>query len=756
MAKSLRKYVVVKGIVQGVGFRPFVYRIAAENNLKGWVKNTSEGVFIDIEGVEKDIKSFLHKLSVEAPPLSKINDISIEDREIKNYTKFSIEKSHDNKNTITLISPDIATCSDCEREIKDNKDRRYKYPFTNCTNCGPRFSIIKKLPYDRPMTTMNEFKMCPECNSEYENPIDRRFHAQPNACGSCGPKVWLSDREGNEIFTENPINKVKELIVNGKIIGIKGLGGFHLACNGEDEKVIDILRERKRRPAKPFALMMRDIQTIKQYCCVSKEEESILEGIRRPILLLDKKKDILPENTAPNNNTLGVMLPYTPLHHLLFDDNIKVLIMTSANISGLPIVYKNEEALEKLNDIVDYFLLHDREIHLPVDDSVSRVILDKERLIRRSRGYAPLPVVIEGIKETFAYGSHLKNTFCISKENFAFLSQHMGEMDNLEAFNNYEFTVKHFKNLYNIKPKLIAYDMHPDFILSNSAVQEQARKFPIQHHHAHIASCMAENKINKKVIGIAFDGTGLGTDNKIWGGEFLVCDYTDFKRVGHLNYVKMPGGDAAVKETWRMGISYLFKALKDNIDTNIFSSIPNKNIKTILSMIVNDLNSIETSSVGRFFDAISALLGFKTKITYEGEAAIHLEAISDINEGGIYSYSIDEVNETYVLNTDNIIKDIIKDIENNIGKRIIAKKFHNTVIDFSVNMSKLIRNKFDINAVALSGGVFQNELILKGLYKKLSDNGFEVYIHSEIPCNDGGIALGQLIIANYQAKIEEE
>lgn len=756
MKDICRKYVVVTGIVQGVGFRPFVYNAAMDNELKGWVKNTSEGVYIDLEGTPNSIELFLHTLRNEAPPLSKINNIAIEHREVRNYKEFSIEKSDDNDRVITLISPDVATCKECEMEIMNSKDRRFHYPFTNCTNCGPRFSIIKKLPYDRPMTTMEKFNMCPYCNEEYENPRDRRFHAQPNACESCGPRVYLTDRYGNEITTQDPIEEIKNLIKEGKIIAIKGLGGLHIACDGKNEETIKLLRERKSRPSKPFALMMKDIDTVKQYCLVNEIEENTLKGIKRPILLLDVKDNILPFSIAPNNNRLGVMLPYTPLHHLLFDDNIDVLVMTSANVSGLPIVYKNEEAVEKLGDIVDYFLLNNRGIHVPVDDSVARVILGEERIIRRSRGYAPMPIIINDIKETLAYGSHLKNTFCISKEQFAFLSQHMGDMDNLEAYRNYEYNVKHFKNLYNIKPEIIAYDMHPDLLLSNFAKKDEGKKIQVQHHHAHIVSCMIENEITEKVIGIAFDGTGFGTDGKIWGGEFLVCDYEDFERAGHLNYVKMAGGDSAVKEPWKMALGYLFKTYRDEVNTSIFTSIHEKNIKIILTMLKNNINSIETSSMGRFFDAVSALINLKMKVSFGGEAAINLEAISCDRERGIYNYEIDFVNETYVVNTDNIIKNIVEDIEKNIDKSIIGKRFHNTVIAFTLEMTKLIRSKHKINSVALSGGVFQNEILLKGLYEKLIENNFKVYIHKDIPCNDGGISIGQLVIANYKEKNMEE
>ncbi|CAH2213307.1 carbamoyltransferase HypF [Tepidibacter aestuarii] len=752
MNKIIRKYVWVKGIVQGVGFRPFVYNIAVNNNLNGWVKNTSEGVYIDIEGKEENIDIFLDELKYKAPPLSKINEIIIEDRCIKNYDDFSIQKSHDNENAITLISPDVATCKDCEREIKNNKDKRYKYPFTNCTNCGPRFSIIKKLPYDRPMTTMNDFNMCDECENEYQNPMDRRFHAQPNACPKCGPEVWITDKNGNKIETKDSVKKTISLLKEGKIIAIKGLGGFHLACDASNEEAIKTLRNRKLRPSKPFALMMHNIDTVKEYCYVNKTEESILNGIKRPILLLDKKNNILPEDIAPNNNKLGVMLPYTPLHHLLFDEELKSLVMTSANVSGLPIVYKNDDAINKLNDVVDYFLLHNREINIPVDDSVTKVVLNKETLIRRSRGYAPVPINVDNIKETLACGSHLKNTFCISKGEFAFISQHIGDMDNLETYENFERNINHFKDIYSIKPEIISYGMHPDFLSVEFAKNQEGKKVPVQHHHAHIASCMIDNNIDKEVIGLAFDGMGIGTDGKVWGGEFLICDYKNFKRVGHLNYVKMPGGDKAVKEPWRMAVSFLYKTHEGNMDEYILKNVPNNNIRNIITMIKNDLNSPETSSMGRLFDAVSALTGLKRQITYEGEAAINLESIADKEEKGTYNYDIDYINDTYIVNTDNIIKNILSDIHNNICTSIISKRFHNTVISFSVDMCKIIREKSGINSVALSGGVFQNEIILKGIYSELLNNGFEVYTHGEIPCNDGGISIGQLVIANHKTK----
>lgn len=756
MKKLLRKYVIVKGIVQGIGFRPFVYNSAIKNNLAGLVKNTSEGVCIDIEGEEKHINAFLEELNNNAPILSKIEEICVQDRSLQYYKKFIIDRSCKDAYTTTFISPDVAICKDCEKEIKDLNNRRYEYPFTNCTSCGPRFSIIKKLPYDRSMTTMEAFKMCSDCSEEYESPTDRRFHAQPNACNRCGPKAWLTDKYGNFVEGMEPIKKARFLIKEGNIIAIKGIGGFHFVCDGKNKEIIQLLRNRKGRPSKPFALMMKDIETIKSYCCVDDLEERILTGIRRPILLLDKKNNKLPNNIAFNNNKLGVMFPYTPLHHLLFDEELTVLIMTSANVSGLPIIYKNDEALESLKDVVDYFLLHDREIHVPVDDSVSRVVLGKESVIRRSRGYAPLPIRVEDITETLACGANLKNSFCISKKQFAFLSQHIGDLENLETYKSLENNIKHFKSIYDIKPKLIAHDLHPNFLSTDFAQKEEGVKIPVQHHHAHVVSCMVENKINTKVIGVAFDGTGYGTDGKIWGGEFLICDYANFERVGHLKYVKMPGGDAAIKEPWRMAFSYLDHTYGDEFDINIVHDVSEKNIKNIITMLKQNINCPETSSMGRLFDAVSALLGMKKKITYEGEAAIELEALADSNDEGLYRYDIDTSSEVNIVNTDYIIKDIIKDIKNQVSTNIIAKRFHNTVVAFSIEICKLIRSKYNINSVVLSGGVFQNEILLKGLYKGLMKEKFEVYTHGEIPCNDGGIAVGQLMIANYKYKNREE
>lgn len=749
--RKVRKYIVVKGIVQGVGFRPFVYKIATHNNLNGWVNNTSKGVFIDVEGLKPNIDNFIYDLQHKSPPLSQINGIFIEDREVLDYIDFEIRHSQEDDDAITLISPDFATCDDCIKDINDKKNRRYRYPFTNCTNCGPRFSIIKKLPYDRPVTTMGEFEMCDKCVAEYKDPLDRRFHAQPNACSKCGPQVELVDKHKNKIKCEDAIEKAVSLIKEGNILAIKGLGGFHLACDAKNEDAIANLRKRKVRPTKPLALMMKDIDTVKKYCHVSKKEEQILLSNKRPILLLNKKEDYLPSNIALNNNKLGIMLPYTPLHNLLLED-LDVLVMTSANVSGIPMIYENNEAIEKLNNIVDYLLIHNRDIYIPVDDSVSTVVLEEERAIRNSRGYAPISMTLDNINDTLACGSHLKNTFAISKKENIFISQYIGDMENLETYNNFENNVSHLKEIYNINPNVIAYDMHPNYWCNEFVSNQKAIKIPVQHHHAHIVSCMVENNVNDTVIGIAFDGTGYGTDGNIWGGEFMVCDYKNFIREGHLNYVHIPGGDSAVKEPWKMAVSYMYHTYNDELHNHLPCSLIDKNIKPLISIIKNNINSPLCSSMGRLFDAVSALLGYKDKITFEGEAAILLESIADINEDKSYNYYIDHIEENYIIDTTKLIKGIINDLECNVDKRKISMKFHNTIIEISVNMSNLLSKKYNIKKVALSGGVFHNEILLKGIYGKLTNQGFEVLTHKLVPTNDSGISLGQLVIANNNIK----
>ncbi|KKY02162.1 hypothetical protein VN21_04715 [Paraclostridium benzoelyticum] len=756
------KKILVKGIVQGVGFRPFVYNLALENNLNGNVKNTCDGVSINIEGKKESINIFLYNLKKRHPKLAKIEEVTIESKEIKNYENFEIINSDVDENGITVISPDIAICNDCIEDINNPNDkRRYKYPFANCTNCGPRFSIIKKLPYDRNNTSMKNFEMCKPCYEEYQNPTDRRFHAQPTCCKECGPNLYLLDSSGREIIlkgnlknqTEMIIKKSKDLLKDGKIMAIKGIGGFHLVCNARDSKAIDTLRKRKNRKTKPLAIMMRDIGVVNKYCKINNKEKEILLGDKKPILILNKKSNNLPNNISYQNHTLGVMLPYTPLHILLFDNDLDILIMTSANISGLPITYKNADVLNSLKNIADYFLLHDRDINIPIDDSIVKVIMHEERVIRAGRGYSPMTFK-KNTTNILALGSEFKNTFTISKDSHIFMSQYMGNMNSIQALDNYKMNVNHLKQLYDIKINRIVYDKHPNFWHKDYINEFRCEKIGVYHHHAHIASCMFENNIEDKVIGIAFDGSGYGEDKNIWGGEFLICDYKTFKRVGHLKYMQMPGGDNATKEPWKMAISLINQLDLKDFNFNILNNMKDKDYKFILSMLNNNINCTLTSSMGRLFDGISAILGFTNKITFEGEACIELENLAkqSIYTKEYYKFEIHCINQIFVINTDSIINGILQDMQKHVSKSVISMKFHNTVTEFSYIICTKLRELYNINKVALSGGVFQNDIILANLYKKLRAQKFEVLTHKLLPCNDSSISIGQLIVANNRGE----
>lgn len=754
----IRKYIFVNGLVQGVGFRPFVYKIALENNLKGFIRNSSIGVTMDVEGDKKSIDDFIDALKKRGPEMLNIEEIIIEDRPIVNYRTFEIEKSIHEDQGITFISPDLGICKECQEEIKDKKNNRYGYPFTNCTNCGPRYSIIKALPYDREATTMSSFKICRLCNEEYNSLSSRRFYAQPNCCPSCGPKLKLVDKLGNIVDTQEPIKETVKLIKEGKILSIKGIGGFHLVCNGKNQESIELLRRKKHRKTKSFALMMKDVETIKKYCILSIEEEKVLSSNKRPIVILNKLKDILPDNIAPDNLTLGVMLPYTPVQYLLFEDDLDVLIMTSANLNGMPIIYDNKEAIDKLVSIVDYHLMNNRDIYTSVDDSVSRVILGSERVIRRGRGYSPTYLKGEYFKESLSLGSHLKNSFCFCKDGNMILSQYIGDLDNMETLNRYDRVMETLRNIHNINPELVAYDFHPNVFSKDYLNKFKGKKIGVYHHHAHIASVLFENREKGRVIGVAYDGSGYGDDGTIWGGEFLLSNCRDFKRVGHLNLVAMPGGDRAARDPLRMTISYLYNIYKDSLEDKIqeLGGILNYNqdsyfkVKTnmYIEMMKKEINSPKTSSMGRFFDAVAYLLGFNKKITFEGEAALYLENICTLGERGSYEFDIDVINGKYIINTDKILIGIIKELKDKISKRVISMSFHNTIIKFTVDLCVKISEDYGIKKVALSGGVFQNKILLEGIYNSLKKKGFIVYINRKIPCNDGGISVGQLVIAN--------
>lgn len=745
-------------MVQGVGFRPFVYQLAARHSLTGWVCNTSGDVRIEVEGDEESLNKFLVDLEREAPPLAHIEGIAADFYPAQGYSCFEIRHSIVEEAEYQLISPDIATCNACLSELFSRTDRRYHYPFTNCTNCGPRFTIIEDIPYDRPKTTMNPFKMCPQCQREYDDPLDRRFHAQPNACPQCGPHLELVTAKGRVIPSSDVIASASELLTSGQILAIKGLGGFHLACDATSERAVLTLRERKRRPDKPMAVMLSTLDEIKKHCQVSTEEERLLTSPHCPIVLLRRKAESsVATAVAPGLKYLGVMLAYTPLHHLLLRETGLPLVMTSGNLSEEPIAKDNDEAMRRLQDIADYFLLHNRGIYARYDDSVS-MVERAPQLIRRARGYAPFPIHLPfKSKQVLGCGAELKNTFCLTKDEYAFLGQHIGDMENLETLEHYQATVELYKKLFRLQPEIVACDMHPDYLATKYAQQiaesSDITLVPVQHHHAHIVSCLAENQVQEPAIGVAFDGTGYGSDGAIWGGEFLIADFKGFERMGHLEYVPMPGGDAAVERPYRMAISYLYTLLGEGIlDRNLpfLSKVDKIEIEVIKKQIQRGINSPLTSSCGRLFDAVSALIGLRARVNYEAQAAIELEmaAPDEIDSIESYPFSIVEEGGARVVRLGELFSGIILDVERQLPVAKISVKFHNTLARMATQMCELLVRETGITKVALSGGVFQNRLLLRMTTALLAKAGFTVLTHSEVPCNDGGISLGQAVIAN--------
>ena len=752
-----------RGIVQGVGFRPFVYQLATKYSLKGWVCNTSEDVKIEVQGESKDLKRFLSELQDNAPPLAHIESITVTYHPPADYTSFKIRHSIAEEGKYQLVSPDIATCPACLREIFSPEDRRYHYPFTNCTNCGPRFTIIEDVPYDRPKTTMRSFQMCPDCQAEYDNPLDRRFHAQPNACPKCGPRLELLDAKGNRVETSDAIAAASQLLRDGKILAIKGLGGFLLACDATSEKAVELLRQRKRRPFKPLAIMVADMEEAKRHCYISEAEEKMLTSPQSPIMLMWwKPESTVCQAVAPNLKYLGVMHPYTPLHHLLLREVGLPLVITSGNISEEPIAKDNDEAIRRLSGIADYFLVHNRDIYARYDDSVTVIERGEVQLTRRARSYAPYPIHLPfTAKQVLGCGAEEKNTFCLTKDSYAFISQHIGDMKNLETLEHFQDTLALYKKLFRIEPEIIAYDLHPEYLSTKYALElgsqfSHLKLVPVQHHHAHIVSCMADNKVDTQVIGVALDGTGYGSDGHIWGGEFLVADYRSFKRVGHLEYLPLPGGATAIKRPYRTAIGYLLKLLgEDSLTPKLafLKQVDPVEIELIKRQIQTGLNSPLNSSLGRLFDAVSALLGVRGEIDYEGQAAVELEmaAYDDCDKVGNkgYPYSIIEHDGTNIIQLKELLSAIVKDLYQGAPKATISAKFHNTVAQMICEMCQLIAKKAGINQVAFSGGVFQNRLLLGKAAVLLESAGFSVLTHKQVPCNDGGISLGQAVIANF-------
>ena len=748
----------VKGIVQGVGFRPFVYHLAKRYGLLGYVCNNTSGVSIEIEGQKSKINEFIEKIKTAPPPQAVIFEITSSDIEPVGYDDFVIRPSDDQKEKFVPISPEIATCNHCLAELFDPSDRRYRYPFINCTNCGPRFTIVKDIPYDRKFTTMAPFKMCRICQKEYDDPDNRRFHAQPNACPVCGPGLTLLNDKLGKIDVPDVISEVCRLLKDGNIIAIKGIGGYHLACDALNPDAVFKLRSRKYREYKPFAIMVKDVEAAKRLCYVNEEEEKVLTGSIRPIVLLRKRPGCsVAKDVAPHQKYHGVMLPYTPLHHLIVEESGLVLVMTSGNMSSEPIVYHDEQAFGRLKDIADFYCIHNREIHIRTDDSVIRVWRGNEIVFRRARGFAPFPLVlnVKFHENVLACGAELKNSFCLGKDNFAFMSHHIGDLENLETLTSYEEGIEHLQRIFNISPTLVAYDLHPDYLATKYALAlEDIPKIGVQHHHAHIVSCMVENGIEGEVIGVSFDGTGYGTDGTIWGGEFLICDYSGFKRAGHLEYTPLPGGEKAIKEPWRMTASFLYKIYHDkmlDLDIDFVKKLDWKKWSTIQKMIDKGINSPLTSSAGRLFDAVSALVGIRNEIYYEGQAAIELEMAAATNER-IYPFDLKEGEDKIVVLIGPIIKGIVSDLERGVGVESISSGFHNTVAEIILKVCFKLKKISGLERVALSGGVFQNSLLLERTYVLLTQNGFNVYTHQKVPPNDGGIALGQAVVANEQTK----
>ena len=745
------KHISVRGVVQGVGFRPFIYRLAGEHGLKGWVINTSSAVEIEVEGADAEIEAFLRRVPREAPPRARIEAIDASPGKPAGYAAFEIRESRSDAG-YQLISPDIATCGDCAAELFDPHDRRYRYPFTNCTNCGPRFTIIRDIPYDRQNTTMAPFRMCELCLREYDDPLDRRFHAQPNACPTCGPLVWLEDGRARVCECADPILDLAGLLRQGAIAAIKGLGGFQLACDATNTDVVATLRARKRRPHKPFAVMMRDIEEVKRHCLVDEDESRLLSAPEAPIVLLRAKAGSpVSPFVAPGNRYMGVMLPYTPIHHLLLHDFGGPLVMTSGNMSEEPIAKDNDEARGSLGKLADYFLFHNRDIHSRYDDSVQRVRAHGVEPIRRARSYAPYPVKLPfRTKPILATGAEEKNTFCLTRDEFAFLSQHIGDMENPDTLDLFDETIGLYKRLFRITPEACAHDLHPDYLSTRYARQMEGGLplVGVQHHHAHVASCMAEHGLTGPVIGVAFDGSGFGLDGSVWGGEFLIATYGDFERAAHLERMPLPGGEVSIRRPYRLAYGYL-KALGLKIPRlPSLLRIPEEEQAVIAAQVAQGINTPLTSSCGRLFDAVAALLDLCETITFEGQAAIALEMIASQGPVDPYPFSIGEQDGKRVIKVGGLIAALASDAEDGKDVSHIAARFHHTVARMIGDAAAHISRQTGIRDVVLSGGCFQNRLLTDLTAAVLGASGLRCLTHRQVPCNDGGISLGQAAVAS--------
>lgn len=746
-------------MVQGVGFRPFIYRMAVKNSVAGFVQNTPQGVIVEIEGAAEALESFISGVKNELPPLAHITQLESSDIAILNETTFKIIPSTAHGHADVHITPDAATCPDCLKELFDPPDRRFHYPFINCTNCGPRLTIIKTIPYDRVNTSMHCFKLCAKCRAEYKNPADRRFHAEPNACPVCGPQLKLLDAAGKPVKTDDLIKTAIKFLLSGNVLAIKGLGGFHLSVDAGSDDAVKKLRSRKYREEKPLVIMTRDINTARQIVEISKEEEMLLTLPQRPIVLVKKTKNSLISGlVAPDVPNLGIMLPYTPLHHLLLENNFTALVMTSANQVDEPICIGNREALERLRGIADYFLMHNRDILVRCDDSIAFVVSEKPRLLRRARGYVPQPLQLKNSHPSIlALGGQLKTAQCILKGRFAFISPHIGDMETPQARDFFHESITLMKKITESDPQIIACDYHPAYYSTKAAQELKAEKIiNVQHHHAHIVSCMAENQIEGKVIGLAMDGTGYGMDGNAWGGEFLIADETEFERFGHFQYTILPGGEKAIREPWRIAVSLLTTAYGPSwkeIALNL-NPIPDKSQLELLDkMIDGKINSPLSSGLGRLFDGVAALIGSRRQVSFEGQAAMGLEMLATGYSGKPYPFGIIRENgKPYILDINAMIKAIVAEMKTGQSSAKIAASFHQTINEMFAVMADEMRRETGLARVVLSGGCFQNKILLEGSVDKLKSAGFDVFCHQQVPANDGGISLGQAVVAASMIK----
>jgi hydrogenase maturation protein HypF len=752
----------VSGTVQGVGFRPFVYRLAHELALSGWVLNDTRGVLAEVEGAAPALARFLERLDAEAPPLAAVERIDSEPLAPSGGTRFEILASAASGEAETPVSPDGATCADCLAELFDPADRRHRYPFVNCTNCGPRFTIVTGVPYDRPLTTMAGFEMCAACRAEYEDPLDRRFHAQPNACPVCGPRARLTGGGGEDVglgAAADPVAAAAAALIAGAIVAVKGLGGYHLACRADEEAAVAGLRSRKHREDKPFALLVPDVAAARDLVELGEAEAALLCSRAQPIVLAPRRDGAAVASAlAPGARELGLMLPYAPLHHLLAADAGMPLVLTSANVSDEPIAYRDADALERLGAIADFFLLHDRPIHTRTDDSVARAVrLGRRRplLLRRSRGYVPasLSLPIAAPSQVLACGAELKSTFCLAKGGRAWVGHHIGDLENFETLRSFEEGIEHFQRLFAVEPRICAHDLHPEYLSTKYALErEGVETVGVQHHHAHLAACLAEHGETGPALGAIYDGTGFGTDGTVWGGELLLGDLRDFERAGHLRPVCLPGGAAAIREPWRMACAWLTAALgpRPDLPAALAGAVEPREWRNCCRLIEGRLGSPETTSAGRLFDAVGALCGGRRRINYEGQAAIELEALADPAERGFYEMPVSHRGTT-VIDPVPALLALLAELRAGESPARIAARFHNSVAESTAAACAGLAGAAGLELVVLSGGVFQNRLLLERTALLIEAAGLRVLVPERLPVNDGGISFGQAAVAAARA-----